>query len=135
MVVRHLPVFRNRFARDQERMSGGADTPSRRCKQLVGALARIGTANSLAVFVDFFEKSGGVGGRRLEHRMQQVDDEFDRRFIVVAKDYLKEAGLGLNIAHEIIPSLGVVTWCCFGVSIWIAIKLERNKNIVTRSSV
>ena len=66
--------------------------------------------------------------------MQQVDDEFLRRFIVVVKDYLKETGLGLNIAHEIIS----VTGCCFGVSFrsvdGIAINLERNKNIVTRPS-
>jgi hypothetical protein len=62
--------------------------------------------------------------------VQKVDDEFQRRFIVVAKDYLKETGLGLGIAHGIISVI-----CCCGVSLWIAINLERNKNIVTRADV
>jgi hypothetical protein len=34
--------------------------------------------------------------------MQKLDDEFDRRFSVVVKDYLEVAGLGLNIGHGII---------------------------------
>jgi hypothetical protein len=34
--------------------------------------------------------------------MQKLDDELDRRFIVVVKDDLEVAGLGLNIGHGII---------------------------------
>ena len=112
MLVGQLAVLRNRLAGDQERMSGSPDASPGRRKQLVGTLARIGPAQRLAIFFDFFQQSGGVGCRLLEYRMQQVDDEFLRRFIVVVKDYLKETGLGLNIAHEIIS----VTGCCFGVS-------------------
>jgi hypothetical protein len=35
--------------------------------------------------------------------MQKLDDELDRRFIVVVKDYLEVAGLGLNIGHGMVP--------------------------------
>jgi hypothetical protein len=31
--------------------------------------------------------------------MQKLDDKLDRRFIVVVKDDLEVAGLGLNIGH------------------------------------
>jgi hypothetical protein len=34
--------------------------------------------------------------------MEKLDDELDRRFSVVVKDYLETAGLGLNIGHGII---------------------------------
>jgi hypothetical protein len=34
--------------------------------------------------------------------MQKLDDELQRRFIVVVKDYLEVAGLGENIGHEIV---------------------------------
>jgi hypothetical protein len=34
--------------------------------------------------------------------MQKLDDELDRRFIVVMKNHLEVAGLGLNIGHRII---------------------------------
>jgi hypothetical protein len=35
----------------------------------------------------------------LEYRAQQLDDEFHRRFIVIVKDYLEVADLGLNVTR------------------------------------
>jgi hypothetical protein len=35
--------------------------------------------------------------------MQNFNHEFHRRIIVVVKDYLEMAGLGVNIGHVIVP--------------------------------
>jgi hypothetical protein len=55
------------------------------------------------VLLERFGKSDRVGQLLLEYRMQKLDDELDRRFIVVVKDYLEVAGLGLNIGHGMVP--------------------------------
>jgi hypothetical protein len=78
-------------------------------------------------------KFNRLGYRLREHRMQKLDDEFLRRFIVVVKDDvvkddLEVAGLGVNIAHGIAPVMS----CHFGISPWIvAMSLEQNGNNVT----
>jgi hypothetical protein len=51
------------------------------------------------MLLDGFGKSGRVGYLLLEYRMQQLDNEFHRRFIVIVKDYLEVAGLGLNVTR------------------------------------
>ena len=74
---------------------------SSRFKQLVGGVARIGAANGLPVFVDYFCQFECVGELFLEHQMQELNDEFDRSFIVVVNSYLEVAGLGVNIMHGV----------------------------------
>jgi|SRR5260221_9270892 len=68
--------------------------------------------------------------------MQKLDDELHRGFIVVMKDYLEIAGLGvniafniaLNIAHGIYP----LNYSSFRhVALDRDAKLEQNKNNVT----
>jgi hypothetical protein len=61
--------------------------------------------------------------------MQNFDHEFHRRIIVVVKDYLEMAGLGLNIGHwNSAPLIGYH----FGISALDHLpRLERNKNKVT----
>ena len=53
--------------------------------------------------LDCFGKSDCVGYLLLENRMQQLDDEIHRRFIVIVKDYFEVADLGLNITHWKLP--------------------------------
>ena len=81
-------------------------------KQLVCNVARIAPAHRSSVSVDRFGEFKGVGYRLLEHRMQNFNHEFHRSIIVVVKDYLEMAGLGLNIGHGIAPP----DQCHFGVS-------------------
>jgi hypothetical protein len=78
----------------------------------VPTVAELAPAHRSSVSVDCFGESKGVGYRLLEHRMQNFNHEFHRSIIVVVKDYLKVAGLGLNIGHRIVPP----DWCHFGVS-------------------
>lgn len=92
--------------------------------EFVREIARIGPANRSS-FADCFSKSGRVRYRFLEHRMQELNDELLRSFIVVVKDDMEVAGLGVNIAHRIMPLIG----CHFG-SCWNTI-LEQNRNKVT----
>ena len=96
-------ALRNRLASDQERMTRGTDVLSSSLKHLVCNVARIAPAHRSSVSVDCFGEFKGVGDRLLEHRMQNFNHEFHRRIVVVVKDYLEMAGLGLNIGHGISP--------------------------------
>ena len=75
----------DRLARYPERMTAGTGAPPGSFKQFIGNVARIGIANGLSVFADCFAESHRVGYRFLENRMQKLDDEFQRSFIVVVK--------------------------------------------------
>jgi hypothetical protein len=74
-----------------------------RLKQFGGNIGRIGIANGLSVLVDGIDKSHRVHQRLLEHRPQKLDDEFCGSFIVVVKGQLDVAGVGVNVAHWIVP--------------------------------
>jgi hypothetical protein len=87
-------------------MTGATDVLSSRFKQLAGGIARIGTANGLSVLVDCFRQFECVGEFFPEHRMQKLNDEYERSFIVVVKGYLEVAGLGVNIVHGV-----NIPWC------------------------
>jgi hypothetical protein len=92
---------RNRLARDPERMTRVADALSSSFEQFICSLSRIGPAAGSSVLVDGVGKSGRVGQLLLEYRMHKPNDEFFRRFVVVMKDDLEVAGLGVNIALNI----------------------------------
>ena len=98
--IKNFIVPRNRLACDPERMPCGTDTSSGSFQQFAGDVAWIGPATSLSAVVDGFGKSDRVGQLLLEYRVQKLDDELHRCFIVVVKDYLEVAGPGLNITHE-----------------------------------
>jgi hypothetical protein len=46
--------------------------------------------------------------------MQKLDDELDRRFFVVVKDYLEVAGLSLNVGHGKYPLINIISEYRFG---------------------
>jgi hypothetical protein len=50
--------------------------------------------------------------------MQKLDDELHRSFIVVMKDYLEIAGLGVNIAFNIALNIahGIISFKLFVIS-------------------
>jgi hypothetical protein len=109
-------------------MTASTGAPPGSFKQFVANVARIGIANGFSVPVDCFGESHRVGYRFLEHRMQNLDDEFQGSFVVVVKSYLKVAGVSVNVAHWKCPLISLAS---FAISPWIeAANLEHNKNIV-----
>jgi hypothetical protein len=60
-------------------------------------------ATCLSVSADCFGQSDRVDYLLLEYRMQKLDDELDWRYIVVMKDDLNVAGVGLNFGHGNYP--------------------------------
>jgi hypothetical protein len=121
-------ALRNRLARDQEPMTRGTDVLPCSLKHLVGNVARIAPAHRSSVSVDCFGEFKGVGYRLLEHRMQNFNHEFHRRIIVVVKDHLEMAGLGVNIGHWIVPPDQLSFRHIASRS---PFKIERNRNKVT----
>jgi hypothetical protein len=93
----------NRFTGDPQRMTRSNDALPGGCKQPVGYFAGIGPANCLPVRVYGFGKLERAGYRLAEYRMQKLDDELQRSFIVVVQDHLEVAGLGVNIGHVLVP--------------------------------
>ena len=89
-------------------MPCGTDVLLRGFKQLVGNVARIGSANCLSVGDDFFGKLGRGWYRLLEHLMQKFNDEFLGSVLIVVKDYLEVAGFGVNIPHVIVPLISCI---------------------------
>ena len=83
-------------------------------------------AHRSSVSVDCFGEFKGVGYRLLEYRMQNFNHEFHRRIIVVVKDYLEMAGLGVNIGHGIAPP----DKCHFGI-----LPLDRLKGLRRESHI
>jgi hypothetical protein len=69
----HFTALRNRLARDQERMTCGADALSSSFKHLVGNVVRIGPANCLSASVDSFGEFDCLGYRLSEYRLQKLN--------------------------------------------------------------
>ena len=67
-------------------MTGSTDALSSGFKQPVGNVARISPANGLSVCVDCFGKLDRVAYRLVEQRMQELNYELQRGFLIVVKD-------------------------------------------------
>lgn len=93
-------IGRNGFGRDQERMTRGVDALPGSYEHLVGGLTRIGPAQGLSVPVGRFGQVVRLGERDFENRMQKIDDEITRRFVIAMNEYLDVAGFGGSIGHE-----------------------------------
>jgi hypothetical protein len=87
------------LAGDPERVAGAPDAVSRRLKQFDGHLARIDAASCPSVPAHGLGKSDGVGGLLGEDGKQQIDDEFQRRGVVIVKDNMEPISFGVNIVH------------------------------------
>jgi hypothetical protein len=80
-------------------MTSVTDALSSGLKQFAGFLARIASATCLSVGSDCFGKSERVGELLLEYRMQKLDEEIQRRFIIMVKDHLVMRARRLNVVH------------------------------------
>ena len=85
-------------------------------EELVRELARIGPTNCVSVFVDCIDKSNRVRDWFPEHRMQKLKGEFCGSFIVAVKGDLDVAGLGVNVAHRIVPLIGLHFGSCWNAA-------------------
>jgi hypothetical protein len=68
-------------------------------KKFVANVARVDIADRVSVPSDAFGKSHCIEYRFLENRMQKLHDKLYGSFIVVVKNYLKIAGVVVNVAH------------------------------------
>jgi hypothetical protein len=88
-----------RLGRDPQRVAGLADPLPRRLQHRIGDNGGIGATLGLALLADGHGKSARLELRAAKHGPKEIDDEFERRLVIVMKNDLEVADCDRTIAH------------------------------------